>query len=107
MLSTDILEARTLLSVLPAPPTVAMANTSVNQSFEVTDPKKYIGLAPAENDTALLERCGHLGWRYSADVLLGLFYLLVSIVGISENFYVFFQMVQTMKFRINQVCQWR
>ena len=103
MLTTNLLEKRTLLSVIPAPPTVAMTNNSNNQSLIVTEAEKFIGLDPYQNDSDLLEKCEDLSWRYSADMTLGVFYLMVSIVGISENFYVFYQMRQTMKFRVNQV----
>ena len=98
---TNFLEKRTLLSVIPAPPTVAMQNTLGNLSSPVTE--KYIGLAPYQNDSVLFKRCGDEKWRYSADMLVGLFYLIISVVGISENLYVFYQMKETMKFRINQV----
>ncbi|KAL5267433.1 hypothetical protein ACHWQZ_G004464 [Mnemiopsis leidyi] len=97
---TNFLEKRTLLSVFPAPPTVSMQNNFDNQSGPVTE--KFIGLAPYQNDSVLFEKCGDEKWRYSADVLVGLFYLIVSVVGISENLYVFYQMKETMKFRINQ-----
>ena len=98
---TNFLEKRTLLSVIPAPPTVAMQNPHGNLSGPVT--QEYIALTPYHNDSVLFERCGDEKWRYSADMLVGLFYLIISVVGISENLYVFYQMKETMKFRINQV----
>lgn len=76
-----------------------------NGSQPLTNPTPgpIIGLAPFVNETELLERCGSLGWVKALDTLLGMLYLVVSLVGISENVYVFWQMFQTMKFRINQV----
>lgn len=69
----------------------------------VTD--TFIGFYTGVNETELLERCGVTGWVHSIDTLLGLLYLVVSIVGVTENCYVFFQMYQTLKFRISQVRQ--
>ncbi|XP_063685973.1 uncharacterized protein LOC134819765 [Bolinopsis microptera] len=71
-------------------------------NISTTEAETYIGLDPYHNDSALFTKCRDLRWRHSADMMVGVFYLVISIVGISENLYVFYQMVQTVKFRINQ-----
>ena len=97
MFATNYLEKPTALSVFPSPPWAAEMNTSS------TEPEPFIGLDPYRNDSELFTKCEDQRWRHSADMMVGVFYLVISIVGISENLYVFYQMVQTVKFRINQV----
>ena len=54
------------------------------------------------NYTKLVIECLEKPWVRSFDTSLGILYLCLSIMGISENGYLFYQMFSTLRYRTNQ-----
>ena len=65
---------------------------------------KYIGRKSEWNETYLIINCQANTWSKQGDVLLGVLYIIISVIGISKNIHAFYQIFKATKEKLTQVC---